>query len=563
VSASAAQVETEKLNAINAIYELVFDLDKSGPVLGNLFQVFNGEPEVEAINDAFENVAQIASGLNEKLDIDLSRDVGVVVLGLSRAKKIISAPDGAAEWIGSQYKGDSNGIGWVTKEDKTKHVAHIVNPTVLPNLAIAKSIKVKLEKGEIQTLIVVHSFEVSATAKQALNDLYKLTKTEIDVCIPLTKGKSLNEIAVERDVSRETIKTHLKNIYAKMGVKRQTSLVRLLTQIFAAAAIHSYSRKENLKLEPDWKNGLISYSTFCVNTLPGDRICYSKFGDPDGKPVVYIHHALGARWHSREMAEAAKKHRILVIKPDRPGFGHSDALPTYHPKLLAQFFEKILDHNRIKSAHFIAYGIGGRPFLESAPYFVNRITDISLWSFMGGPKTKLPSEGKITGLGVGLTQWAWKNPKILLNFLKILRYGLNDQVTSAKNLKRHYSRSEADIAALQKANVVRNLLSENKLSFQQEFKGTALDHQQALQPFSMNTDGLSHLNIKTFYGDQDVFANFESNEPTFAALHSWSHYSVKNSGQLLPSDDFDRFLDCILNFEKHQSVALISRSSAK
>jgi DNA-binding CsgD family transcriptional regulator len=62
----------------------------------------------------------------------------------------------------------------------------------------------------------------------AFAKLYNLTPTEMRVCFELTQGVSPPDLAEILGVSANTIKTHLKHIFAKTGVTRQSELIRLI-----------------------------------------------------------------------------------------------------------------------------------------------------------------------------------------------------------------------------------------------------------------------------------------------------------------------------------------------
>jgi DNA-binding CsgD family transcriptional regulator len=62
----------------------------------------------------------------------------------------------------------------------------------------------------------------------ALQHLYGLTEREVHVCLVLAAGKDTASIADELSVSKEAVRFHLKNIFAKTRVKRQGELIRLL-----------------------------------------------------------------------------------------------------------------------------------------------------------------------------------------------------------------------------------------------------------------------------------------------------------------------------------------------
>lgn len=58
-----------------------------------------------------------------------------------------------------------------------------------------------------------------------------LTTREMEMLEYLCKGKSNKEIARELDLSTNTIKTHLANLYQKLGVKNRTQAATKATRI--------------------------------------------------------------------------------------------------------------------------------------------------------------------------------------------------------------------------------------------------------------------------------------------------------------------------------------------
>jgi DNA-binding CsgD family transcriptional regulator len=63
---------------------------------------------------------------------------------------------------------------------------------------------------------------------EALARLYRLTPTELQVALEIARGKTLQDIADTLSITMNTIKTHLKHIFAKTGVTRQGELMRLI-----------------------------------------------------------------------------------------------------------------------------------------------------------------------------------------------------------------------------------------------------------------------------------------------------------------------------------------------
>jgi len=62
----------------------------------------------------------------------------------------------------------------------------------------------------------------------AIVRLYRLTAGEADVLGGIAAGRSIDQIALDRGVGRETIRSQLKAIYLKTGCSRQQDLVRLV-----------------------------------------------------------------------------------------------------------------------------------------------------------------------------------------------------------------------------------------------------------------------------------------------------------------------------------------------
>lgn len=64
---------------------------------------------------------------------------------------------------------------------------------------------------------------------EVLIALYGLTTSEARLACALARGRELTDLSLEWQVSRETLRTHLKRALAKTGTNRQVELVRLLT----------------------------------------------------------------------------------------------------------------------------------------------------------------------------------------------------------------------------------------------------------------------------------------------------------------------------------------------
>ena len=67
-----------------------------------------------------------------------------------------------------------------------------------------------------------------------LMKLYQLTVTEASVAIMLARGETLDEVASNMDMARNTARAHLRSIFSKTGVTQQSMLVSLVLKSLAS-----------------------------------------------------------------------------------------------------------------------------------------------------------------------------------------------------------------------------------------------------------------------------------------------------------------------------------------
>jgi DNA-binding CsgD family transcriptional regulator/PAS domain-containing protein len=84
----------------------------------------------------------------------------------------------------------------------------------------------ELLASECRVLVVVHDFaNASSVDPQMLRSLYGLTNTEARLACAITSGHSLESAATSLQMQIATARSHLKSIFAKVGVHRQQDLV--------------------------------------------------------------------------------------------------------------------------------------------------------------------------------------------------------------------------------------------------------------------------------------------------------------------------------------------------
>jgi DNA-binding CsgD family transcriptional regulator len=75
-------------------------------------------------------------------------------------------------------------------------------------------------------------------------DAYGLTPAEARVALATSSGLTIPETALQLGVSTNTVKTHLRKVFAKTGTSRQAELARLIASIGLLGA-HGPAGKES------------------------------------------------------------------------------------------------------------------------------------------------------------------------------------------------------------------------------------------------------------------------------------------------------------------------------
>ena len=80
-------------------------------------------------------------------------------------------------------------------------------------------------------LIITPVQREATTDNSLLKGLFDLTPTESKVAEALTHGLSVKQVSEKYRISNETVRTHLKSIFSKTGVNRQSQLVAVLSGV--------------------------------------------------------------------------------------------------------------------------------------------------------------------------------------------------------------------------------------------------------------------------------------------------------------------------------------------
>ena len=84
------------------------------------------------------------------------------------------------------------------------------------------------------TLLVQDPEKNLEISVRTLMNLYQLTMSEATIAILLAEGHTTDEVAVELDIKKNTVRAHLRSMFVKMGVTQQSMLVSLVLTSLAS-----------------------------------------------------------------------------------------------------------------------------------------------------------------------------------------------------------------------------------------------------------------------------------------------------------------------------------------
>ncbi len=92
------------------------------------------------------------------------------------------------------------------------------------------------DRSPAVSIFITSSQSAPLASEAVLQEIFQLTPTEAKVATLLAAGLSLNEVSTQLQVSVHTAKTHLRRIFSKTSVSRQSELVRLILRSVATLA---------------------------------------------------------------------------------------------------------------------------------------------------------------------------------------------------------------------------------------------------------------------------------------------------------------------------------------
>ena len=285
-----------------------------------------------------------------------------------------------------------------------------------------------------------------------ISEAFGLTEAEADIVRLTVEGASVNELAEMRGSSVATVRSQIRNIYAKTATKNQAEFIRMAIGL---TTLQLVDREQGRWFKPKITPPTVARAypqaqhQFLLDLPDGRILDYSVFGSPDGKPVLFFHNEHLTNIWPAKIAEYATIRGLKIIIPARPYYGRSSPYPknVNHLEQTADDFKYLLDHLGIEKAAFLSHTLGGIFGLEMATRYPETVAALVTLS-PALPHGDLGDEEKMPRHHRFLTGVVLKFPQ-LLEFVGRAGYKYYQRVGPKRFLYYIYGDIPCDVAVIE------------------------------------------------------------------------------------------------------------------
>lgn len=392
-------------------------------------------------------------------------------------------------------------------------------------------------RDSFHQIMIADGSDNSNQVFQEVSKTYGLSTREINIVQAAVKalaaGGSTQEIADELFISLNTVKTHLKSIYAKSGVNSIASLVSLYHQheVDQLAAYFGGS--------PQTKSEFANRSDKTVNLSCGQSICYREYGKPDGRPLIVLHNMYSSRLNIPPNGDqVARDLGRRIIIPDRPGFGKSPSSKSY-PLLWGQYLAELSEIVGLVKFDLLSNALSVRYALEFAQGYPEKLSKMILVA----PLLNTSDEDKqhfSKWLSVAIQLYE-RNPEVATEIYKLWHASaslrIHDHVE--KNLATSISSAEKNI--MNNSHMLRVIKDNFRESAAQQGIGSAADINYC---FKESTQDLSTILTPTeiWVGNEDGLSSLEGMKYSLQDLPNQSVHELDGYGEHIYYSLFEKII---------------------
>ncbi|MGX1198832.1 pimeloyl-ACP methyl ester carboxylesterase/DNA-binding CsgD family transcriptional regulator [Parvibaculum sp. MBR-TMA-1.3b-4.2] len=532
VEAAAADMNFSAV--VDAVYTYASDPYHWEEMTRFLRQIELGEEQpdmaasVENIRSHLERAQEIAGRLHgEQAEDDVSRSYAYLVFGRNRrvlarsrgaevflapyaaqgvspgARLSFSMPENEArlgEVIG-QLKSTADGLPLLFRlydeAGDESVVGYAVPEANLPR-GLRDTISLPMEERDGAIAIIAPEPDPPARRNHVFRRALGLSRAEARLASHLQEGLSLKEASEDLGVTVNTARNQLKSIFEKLGINRQSDLVRHLTQLSQLSAYIRFGTEEEAKIA-GFGTAIHDVPHRFVELNDGRRIAYRVYGRLNGTPVVLMQSSLRSSlvWHREAQSAAELGVRLIVI--ERPGTGYSTADPEMTFESAARDVEEWADKIGLEKFSLLTRSSSAPFGLAVAARMGSRIVKYMMVApRFGAPEGEPGRRGMLGYFFSNLRRYPW----VLDSTLFILRAKMSRRFMRPLVFS-FFEQSPRDIAYLEdEPDLVEDMIDAVMESVALTYSGLLRESALFLEGVNIDLTGLS-APLHIWHGEED------------------------------------------------------------
>jgi len=186
--------------------------------------------------------------------------------------------------------------------------------------------------------------------KRHISGRYRITNSEFEIINLVLQRYSPNQISDIRNITINTVRTHINRIIRKL---RKFGCHSLLEVISCVLEITEFVENHDREISVQ-SDALIENPATRIIALPecNATIEYTRFGAPDAMPLVFLHSLEYGYTPPRRFVEEARARNYSIIFPMRPGFGKTT--PAHNMARVTEILKSFLITLKIRDAGLVA-----------------------------------------------------------------------------------------------------------------------------------------------------------------------------------------------------------------
>lgn len=361
-----------------------------------------------------------------------------------------------------------------------------------------------------------------------LRESLGLTPAELRLASLLKDGVSVNEAASRLGVAVNTARNQLRAIFAKLGVNRQSEMVRHLAELGQLAAfVQSGSTKATKNVSPALQDKCFTNERKFLELPDGRLLGYREYGQPGGVPVIFLHSVLSNSLLRPHEAEEARRLGVHLVVPERPGTGWSTPDADMSFESVGQDIVVLVDHLGFDDV-YVSGRSSGAPFaLEVTRLLGARVPRLILWAARFAADQDGGRRDLLGRFYAGMLRAPWYAEAVLgLLRAKLSRRFVRDM------LLRSHERSPRDHAMLQQEpGMIDFMVGQALEALEKTHDGVTREAELLHDDMPINLEGVS-ADLVVWHGRDDGFVSITEVQRRFSNLPVSEFRIVPDEGHI-------------------------------